>query len=205
VLLIGGSSHVGKTTVARAVAERLGWQCRSTDKLARHPGRPWTPPGRSMPAHVAEHYLSREPDELLADVLLHYRKNVWPRVQHILAHQARQGLVLEGSANLPDLAAGLPPHSAAALWLTAGEDVLKQRIHAAGAYPEQSERGRRLIDRFLARTRLFDRHVVESAARHGLPVLRVDGVPVDTLAERCLAVLHAPKNAQTSDATPDQR
>lgn len=39
VILIGGSSHVGKSTLAQYQAAKLGWNYRSTDKLARHPGR----------------------------------------------------------------------------------------------------------------------------------------------------------------------
>jgi 2-phosphoglycerate kinase len=44
VVLIGGTSNVGKSTVAQAVAERLGFEYLSTDELARHPGRPWRTP-----------------------------------------------------------------------------------------------------------------------------------------------------------------
>lgn len=41
VILIGGSSHAGKSTLAQALAAELGWSYGSTDKRARHPGRPW--------------------------------------------------------------------------------------------------------------------------------------------------------------------
>ena len=43
VILIGGSSHVGKSTVSESLAETLGWSHLSTDRLAAHPGRPWRP------------------------------------------------------------------------------------------------------------------------------------------------------------------
>src|SRR5215468_118437 len=56
VILIGGTSHTGKSTVAKRIAERLGAICVSTDSLARHPGRPW-PAAREVPPHVVEHYL----------------------------------------------------------------------------------------------------------------------------------------------------
>ena len=52
VVLIGGTSHVGKSTVARALATSLGFRHVSTDRLARHPGRPWT----TTRPHVREHY-----------------------------------------------------------------------------------------------------------------------------------------------------
>ena len=42
LILIGGTSHTGKSTLARQLAEELGWNYLSTDQLARHPGRPTT-------------------------------------------------------------------------------------------------------------------------------------------------------------------
>ena len=39
VILIGGSSHVGKSTLAQSLASKLGWRYISTDSLARHPGQ----------------------------------------------------------------------------------------------------------------------------------------------------------------------
>ena len=49
ILLIGGTSHVGKSTLAQLLALKLGWNYRSTDKLARHPGRPWQPKAEDIP------------------------------------------------------------------------------------------------------------------------------------------------------------
>lgn len=105
VVLIGGTSNVGKSTVAQAVADRLGFECLSTDRLARHPGRPRRTLGREVPVHVAEHYGSLTVDELITSVLDHYER-LWPRIEElIMAHaaegSARAGLVLEGSALWP--------------------------------------------------------------------------------------------------------
>ena len=85
VLLIGGSSHVGKSTLAESLATLLGWTHVSTDRLARHPGRPWASPPRRVPDDVAEHYLKLSVDELIEDVLRHYEVNVWPKVEAIIA------------------------------------------------------------------------------------------------------------------------
>lgn len=38
-ILIGGSSHVGKSTLSKQLAAALGIELISTDDLARHPGR----------------------------------------------------------------------------------------------------------------------------------------------------------------------
>ena len=40
-MLIGGTSHVGKSTLGKALASKLGWDCVATDSLGKHPGRPW--------------------------------------------------------------------------------------------------------------------------------------------------------------------
>ena len=72
VLLIGGTSHVGKSTLAKALAARLGGEHVSTDTLARHPGRPWATSSGPFPRHVAAHYLSLSVDELTTEQLRHY-------------------------------------------------------------------------------------------------------------------------------------
>ncbi|MGH3312924.1 MAG: hypothetical protein ACRDP3_20470, partial [Streptomyces sp.] len=69
VVLIGGTSNVGKTTVAQEIADRFGFEQLSTDGLARHPGRPWRTPEWEVPAHVAEHYGSLTVDEMITSVL----------------------------------------------------------------------------------------------------------------------------------------
>ena len=59
-ILISGTSHVGKSTLAEKLAERLGWAGMSTDKLGRHPGRPWL----AIPAPVAEFYSRLTPETI---------------------------------------------------------------------------------------------------------------------------------------------
>ncbi len=55
VILIGGSSHVDKSTLAQSLTAKLGWNYLSTDNLARHPGRPWVnADGKSIREHVIE-------------------------------------------------------------------------------------------------------------------------------------------------------
>ena len=107
VILIGGSSHTGKSTLSRSLAAKLGWSYRSTDKLARHPGRPWVGAnGNAIPEYVAEHYRSRSVDALFFNVLSHYRENVFPQVEAIV-HLSTECLILEGSALWPEFVANL--------------------------------------------------------------------------------------------------
>jgi 2-phosphoglycerate kinase len=155
VLLIGGTSNTGKTTVAQAAAGRLGFEHLSTDALARHPGRPWRTPDREVPAHVADHYRTLTVDELTGSVLAHYER-LWPRIAALIAARAGEpsgpGLVLEGSALWPARVATLGVPHVAAVWLTSVGSVIRDRIRTAGRYTEATEDERLLMDAFLARS-----------------------------------------------------
>lgn len=180
VLLIGGTSNVGKSTVAKVIAERLGFEHRSTDYLARHPGRPWRTAERDVPPHVAEHYASLAVDELITSVLAHYER-LWPRIEEIVRTHA--GLVLEGSALWPARVAAL---GVPAVWLTADNTVLRSRIHASGDYPNATAAERTLIDAFLARTERFQQLMLADVDRLGLARIDVDGRSVTEVADAVL-------------------
>ncbi|MEE1740344.1 hypothetical protein PUR49_28210 [Streptomyces sp. BE147] len=199
VVLIGGTSHVGKSTVARAVAERLGFVCLSTDGLARHPGRPWATPDHGVPPHVAEHYRSLTVDQLITSVLDHYEA-LWPRIEDLIASHAdgsgdRPGLVLEGSALRPARIAELTVPHTAAVWLTADMDLVRARVHQAGGYERAAEGERYLMEKFLARTERYQDLMVESADRLGLDRLDAGGRSVPALADAVLAVVGARQSA----------
>ncbi|MGC5535632.1 hypothetical protein [Streptomyces sp. SR-10] len=201
VVLIGGTSNTGKSTVAEAVAERLGFEHRSTDGLARHPGRPWRTPEHEVPAHVAEHYGTLTTDELLASVLDHYER-LWPRIEELITDRARAGapgLVLEGSALLPDRVARLTVPRTAAVWLTAGESVVRDRVRAAGRYEEATDAERHLMDRFLARTGRYQTLMLDAVEALGLD--RIDtggGRTVGDLVDAVLAAVAAQVRTERS-------
>ncbi|MFI9191983.1 AAA family ATPase [Streptomyces californicus] len=198
VVLIGGTSNTGKSTVAGRLAERLGFEHRSTDGLARHPGRPWRTPEHEVPPHVAEHYATSTPDELLASVLAHYER-LWPRIEELITDRARPGaagLVLEGSALLPERVARLTVPRTAAVWLTADDAVLRDRVRTAGRYARASEKERLLMDRFLARTHRFQTRTVEAAESLGLARLDVGGGrTVEELADAVMATAARPNRS----------
>ncbi|MFJ8249881.1 hypothetical protein [Streptomyces sp. NPDC094466] len=201
VVLIGGTSNTGKSTVAEAVAGRLGFEHRSTDGLARHPGRPWRTPEHEVPPHVAEHYGTSTTDELLASVLDHYER-LWPRIEELITDRAGSGapgLVLEGSALWPARVARLTVPRTAAVWLTADATVVRDRVRAAGRYEEATDAERHLMDRFLARTGRFQKLMLEAV--DALDLDRVDTGGGRTVAEVADAVL----TAAAAQARPGRR
>ena len=194
VVLIGGTSHVGKSTVARSLASQLGWDTCPTDKLARHPGRPWQAEPKQVPAHVADHYRSLPADELIADVLRHYRDNVWPLVESIVTLHATDlstnQLIVEGSAVLPELAVTLTLHDVAAVWFSTSNELLERRIHTASQYDAKSTRDKKMIDKFLERTCLFNERTMDAVKRLGLASVDVEKASnADELADMCLSAL----------------
>ncbi|MDN0201171.1 hypothetical protein [Streptomyces sp. S.PNR 29] len=193
VVLIGGTSHAGKSSVAQAVADRLGFAYRSTDLLARHPGRPWRTPEREVPPHVAEHYGTLPVDELIRSVLDHYER-LWPRIEELIAEHATgdgPGLVLEGSALWPARVAGLGVPRTRAVWLTADDAVLSDRVRASGRYEESTDDERHLMDKFLARSVRFQALMTEAVEGHGLVRLDTGGRSVAEVAEAVLAAVGA--------------
>ncbi|MGW1614733.1 hypothetical protein ACWCQZ_35890 [Streptomyces sp. NPDC002285] len=196
VILIGGTSNVGKSTVAHAVAEKLGFECLTTDELARYPGRPWRTPEWEVPTHVAEHYGSLTVDELLTSVLGHYDR-LWPRVEELITTYSSEGrggtgLVLEGSALWPAQVASLQVPHTAAVWLTVDDAVVRARVHAAGRYEAATDEEQRLMDKFLARTERYQTLMIDVIDKLGLD--RIDaggGRSAAELADTVLAAVDA--------------
>ena len=197
VILVGGTSHVGKSTLAESLAIELGWRRVSTDSLARHPGRPWRPEPDTVPDGVADHYLSLSVDELFSDVLRHYRVNVWPKVEEIidscLNSATDAGVIVEGSALWPEFVIGLDSDRVAALWLTASKEVITDRTYGESRYHSKKGRGKMMIDKFLERALAYDVLMVEVAERNGLALVDVLQSSPEELTDRCLSVLNVDK------------
>ena len=190
VILIGGSSHAGKSTLAQALANRLGWQYICTDTLARHPGRPWQAKPQTVPAHVAEHYLSLPVEELLADVLRHY-KNLWPRIEALITTHATdpstERLVLEGSALWPESVATLDVEGVTAVFLTTSNTFFQTRIYNESSYAEATKQGQAMIEKFLARTQLYNKRMMTAVTHLNLPYLNIEqSLSIEKLLFTCL-------------------
>lgn len=177
VLLVGGTSHAGKSTVADRLAAELGWRHWSTDQFARHPGRPWRDDPSRLPDDVVAHYSSESAAGLVDSVLRHYRRNVWPIADAVVRAHLNNPfdpcLVIEGSAILPDMVHAARFERSAAIWLTADADVIRERIRESSRFDLRSQSERELIEAFTQRTLAFDEMIVHSARRLGQPCLDV--------------------------------
>jgi len=192
-ILIGGSSNVGKSTLAKALANKLGWHYIATDYLARHPGRPWRTTGEPIPSHVAEHYATLSTEELLEDVLRHYQ-NLQPQIESLVkAHTSDESsdrLVMEGSALWPEFVATWKPDGVTAVWLTASHNLFQRRMYQESQFEKATAEEMRLIQKFLKRTLLYNEQMMESINRLGLASIHVESTSsLDELANKCLGLL----------------
>ena len=193
-LLIGGTSHVGKSTLAEALAAKLGASHISTDSLGRHPGRPWMQGSRPVPEHVADHYSSLSVEELLANVLRHYKENIWPTVEKIMISNnkdpLRGFLIIEGSALWPDFVVTSSLDDFSAIWLTAGDQFIQDRIYNESHYAGKPAPAKNLTDKFLQRSLLYNERMMELIKRLELSCLDVEKAgDIAQLGDKCLGQL----------------
>jgi len=186
VILIGGPSNAGKSTLAESLASKLGWHVTSTDSLARHPGRPW---GQVKP-HVAEYYRSLSVDELVADVARHHQR-IWPSIKGLITSHATDSstdrLILEGSALRPEYVARLGLDEVAAVWLTASDGLLRERIHRASDFRQATADEQLLVDKFLGRTHRDNQETMKAASSLHLHWIDVgEASPTNDLADALL-------------------
>ncbi|UJW86753.1 hypothetical protein [Devosia sp. SL43] len=171
-LLIGGSSHCGKSTLAQRLGEALSWRVNSTDSLGRHPGRPWL----GVPPQVEEFYESLTDDTIYWFLRVHHT-NFWPLLTRTIAEEkaVHGGFVLEGSALRPENLATLDDPELLAVCLYAEPEFLADRIRAESNYAQRDARQQRLIDKFITRSLRDNRELYETAMAHGIEAIDVAG------------------------------
>lgn len=159
-LLIGGSSHVGKSTLASALASSLGRELISTDNLGRHPGRPWP----SVRPQVAEYYASLS-DETIHWFLKVHHENMWPRIRQIIEshRQLAKPFVLEGAALRPEYVAQLEHVEVLPVFLYADNDFLRRRMLEEARRGNADKPEAAIIDKFIERSIRENRDKLEAA------------------------------------------
>ncbi len=213
-ILIGGTSHVGKSTLADALAERLGWAQLSTDGLGRHPGRPW----QDAPAPVLEFYERLSPETIHWFLKMHH-ENMWRQVRPMIEAERAAGrpFVLEGAALRPAFVAPLLSTQVFGVLLHAPDAFLVERMRTAAAYETRGVAERVPIDAFIDRSLRGERRPSRRGAGGRAPggrrvgragggrSLRRAGEPGDGAADPRPADVAALKRAFHSRATPDAK
>lgn len=166
-LILTGTSHSGKSTLARQIGDATSWQVLSTDQMARHPGRPW----QTIPAAVQEYYL-RLSDETIHWFLQIHHQNMQPLIRQKLEelYKTRQGFILEGAALRPEYITNWPTENALVCCLYVKENVLRERIKQASAYNQQKPDTKIMTDKFLERSLRENEAFANAAHKHNIPL-----------------------------------
>lgn len=169
-LLIAGTSHVGKSTLADEIGKELGWEVVSTDKLARHPGRPWP----KAPDHVAEFYRQLS-DATIYQMLLHHHQNMRHGIERIVrSHQENElPFVFEGSALRPESIVDMLDAKMTAVCLYANDQFLRDRIYQQSSYVTLSDEHQLIIDKFTARSLTDNENTLKAAKEYRLDCVDV--------------------------------
>ncbi|MBZ6076472.1 hypothetical protein [Microvirga puerhi] len=169
-LLLLGTSHVGKSTCAHDLGNATEWPVISTDKLGRHPGRPWT----GVPDAVTEFYL-RLTDATIHWFLRVHHENMRPFIRETIkaAREAGRGFILEGSALRPEYLSDWEIGEALVICLHAESDALRERIEKGSAHSQQSDQTKRAIDKFVERSIRENEALVASANKQGIRLVDV--------------------------------
>lgn len=172
-ILIGGTSHVGKSTLGATLARILNTEVISTDALARHPGRPW-PKTR---VHVAEFYAQLSGDSIYS-FLLNHHQNMWTHLKGLIetSMNTESALILEGSALRPEYLADFVGTKAECLCLWAPDALITQRIYANSDYARLAPDQRKLVNAFLQRSLKDNVAIRESAQVCNIPYVDVSKV-----------------------------
>lgn len=196
LVLVFGTSHVGKSTLAQRLGERLGWPVHATDKMGRHPGRPWP----EVKEPVAEHY-ARLSDETIHWFVRVHQENIWPYIRHLICEAILQGgkSIFEGSALRPEFIATLDQGDVVPIGLHGGEAFLRERILTQSDYHRRDAAQKLLIDKFLERSLRQNADFIKRASQLGLPMLDVeDQEALDGFVERVVAEIQPGASASNS-------
>ncbi|HZO97375.1 MAG TPA: hypothetical protein VFB42_08390 [Gaiellaceae bacterium] len=169
VLLVGGATGTGKSSVATEVAHRLGITRVTSTDFIRETMRAFFSP-RSMPS---VHHSSFAGDPTI-EAFLSQTRNVMVGVEAAIERALTEGwsMVLEGVHLVPGL---VPTQIEGAIVVHAMLAIESERVHATNFRVRDAVTGgTRAMDRYLERLgdiRLIQGFLVERAERLGVPVI----------------------------------
>ena len=183
VFWIGGGSGAGKSTIARRIADRYGWNLYATDDVMRdHAGR--TTPEEAPYLHkfiamdMDERWVSRTPEIMLETFHWFQGEGFGLIVEDLLRLPQERCVIVEGFRLLPHLVKPLLAAREHAVWLLPTADF-RQAVIRTRSVPgegfvwktsDPAKAGRNIAER----DRMFTRRLEEETERLQLRTFHVD-------------------------------
>ena len=181
VILIGGCSGAGKTTLGRALAARWDYASLAIDDLGiavKAVTSPETHPGlhvMNKPNYL--HYFTHSPvEKLIADADLQHQA-IWPAVESTIRNHASWGMpiVIDGWHMRPEWTESLGLENVSSHWIVIEPKVLEARERQNVEFLSGSDNPEQMLKRFLARCLWSNDLLLDQAISHDCHVLRQDG------------------------------
>ncbi len=194
VILIGGAPGVGKTTLGRSLAIKLGITSLTIDDLmtaTRAVTTPESHPGLHVMSVVnyIEYFTMSSVDKLKADATVHHDAT-WPAVEKVIRYHASSwgsSIVIDGWALRPGRVAQLDLANVTSYWLVADPAVLEERERKNIDFIRNSPDPERMLKNFLARSLWYNELVMDQATELEQNILHQNGeTAVDQLCHEVL-------------------
>lgn len=198
VYWIGGGPGAGKSTAARRLADRYGWQLYATDDAMGDHARRSTPEDapflhRFMAMDMDERWVTQTPETML-DTFHWFRGEGFGLIVEDLLRLPREPCVIvEGFRLLPRLVRPLLAAPEHAVWLLPTpefrEAALRSRALPSDGFVGKTSDPARAAHNLAERDRLFTEHLCEETRRLRLQALQVDSATAEEdLVDRLTAV-----------------
>ena len=181
VILIGGCSGAGKTTLGRALAAHLDCVSLTIDDLlgaVRAITTPESHPGLHVmnKPNYTEYFTNSPVEKLITDAMLQHEA-VWPAVERTIRNHATWGtpIVIDGWHLRPEFTQSLNLETVSAHWIVIEPTILEARERQNVEFVSMSDNPQQMLKRFLARS-LWHNDLIETQAKSsGDQILRQDG------------------------------
>jgi 2-phosphoglycerate kinase len=195
VVLVGGAPGAGKTTLARALAERMGRPTHSFDHVVTAiravTTRETHPAFHAARASHVEYFTETEPARLIEDAL-ELEQACWPAVERIcaLSRAAEAELVMDWWLLPPNAVATSDVPGLTGLWIEVDQRALEDRERANQSFFAPSADPDRMFEHFMARSRWANEHYPTQARELGFQVLEQPGDrPTEDLVDEAIGAM----------------
>lgn len=189
VLWIGGATDTGKTTVARIIAERHGFQLYEYDRhdlpQIRCLAQTNTHYRAFLTASLDERWVRPEPEDLAQRTLRGFRDRFPLVIEDLLGLPSEPMVLAEGFGLTPELLSPVLSSKRQAIWLVPTEGFKWRSMKGRNkpSFRDQTSNPERATRNLFTRDMLLAEHVKAQAQSRGLRVYEVDGsVSVEGMA-----------------------